>query len=212
MANGGNGRQGVKITIIAEGKTEKVFLNHLREFLSTRLAGRMPTLAPNVYNGRIPTGEKLRRRVTELLRHPSDHVIALTDVYTGTTPPDFEDAADAKSKMSGWVGQEPRFHPHAAQYEIEAWLLPYWPRIRELARHNQSAPKGDPESINHSSPPTSRLKEVFRRGRGRHSYVKTRDFGKILEGQDLSVAIDCCPELKAMVNTILSVCGGQTIP
>ena len=202
----------MKITIIAEGKTEKVFLSHLREFLSPRLTGRMPSLTPNVYNGRIPTGEKLRRRVTELLRHPSDHVIALTDVYTGTTPPDFRDAAEAKSKMNGWVRHEPRFHPHAAQYEIEAWLLPYWPRIQKLARHNQSAPKGDPESINHSSPPTSRLKEVFRRGSGRHSYVKTRDFGKILEDQDLSVAIDRCPELKALVNTILSVCGGQPIP
>ena len=212
MANGGDGGQSLRITIIVEGQTEKVFLTHLRDFLSHRLAGRMPNLTANTYNGRIPTGEKLRKRVMSLLRESSYHVIALTDVYTGSNPPDFLDAAEARRKMKAWVGNEPRFHPHAAQYEIEAWLLPYWHRIQTLAGHNQSAPTGSPESINHSSPPTTRIREVFRRGGGRNSYVKKRDFGRILKGQDLSVSIGQCPELKALVNTILGVCGGHTLP
>ena len=114
-------------------------------------------------------------------------------------------------RCAEWVGKEPRFHPHAAQYEVEAWLLPYWPQIQKLARHDQSAPSGDPECINHHNPPARRIREVFRRGKSR-DYVKTRDFGKILEGQDLSAAIARCPELKALVNTILNICGGQTIP
>lgn len=31
-------------------------------------------------------------------------------------------AADAKQKMREWVGTEPRFFPHAACHDFEAWL------------------------------------------------------------------------------------------
>ena len=36
--------------------------------------------------------------------------------------------------------------------------------------------------------------------------VKARDAGRILAGEDLSVAIDKCPELKAFVDTIVTIC------
>lgn len=51
----------MKITLIAEGKTEKAFLPHLRKFLENRLTGRMPRLDVNPFDGRIPTAEKLKR-------------------------------------------------------------------------------------------------------------------------------------------------------
>ena len=202
----------MKITLIVEGKTEKVFLPHLRSYLRPLLRD-MPRFDVDPYNHRIPTEDKLRKDVNKLLsgRIPSDHVIALTDVYTGANPPAFSDAEEAKQKMRRWVGNEPRFHPHAAQFEFEAWLIPYWPRIQQLAKHNQAAPSGNPENINHNSPPSRRLEEVFRIGNGRDDYVKVRDAGRILKDQDLSVAIQRCPELKSLVNTILSICGGQTI-
>lgn len=204
----------MKISVIAEGKTEKAFISHLRTFLEPHLTGRMPTLSPNIYDGRIPTGDKLKKRVDHLLNgsNPSDHVIALTDVYTGANQNDFSDASDAKQKMRTWVGQEPRFHPHAAQYDFEAWLLPYWPRIQELARHDRSAPRGNPEKVNKNRPPSKLIIEVFRLGQGRDDYVKSRDINRILENQDLQVSVEQCSELKALVNTILSICGGQTIP
>ncbi|HLO84959.1 MAG TPA: hypothetical protein VK203_08095 [Nostocaceae cyanobacterium] len=37
------------------------------------------------------------------------------------------------------------------------------------------------------------------------SYSKTRDAKKILQGQDLMIAVNACPELKAFINTILSL-------
>ncbi len=143
----------MKISIIVEGKTEKVFIRHLREFLKPRLQGVMPKLDTFPYDGRVPTHKKLKHVVEHLLRgkRASDHVIALTDVYTGANPPDFIDAADAKKKMRRWVGPEPRFHPHAAQYDFEAWLLPYWATIQLLARHNRKAPPGNPERVNHNN-------------------------------------------------------------
>jgi hypothetical protein len=153
----------MKITLIVEGKTEKAFLPHLRKFLENRLTGRMPRLDVNPFDGRIPTAEKLKRNVNILLngKYPSDHVIALTDVYTGSKPPEFSNAEDAKGKMRQWVGDEPRFHPHVALHDFEAWLLPYWSAIQKLAGHNKKAPSGKPETINHTPEMSVRLSIAF---------------------------------------------------
>lgn len=204
----------MKIAFIIEGKTEKAFLPFLREFLKPRLSNNMPNIDPFPYDGPIPKGEKLRRVVSNLLsgQKAADHVIALTDVYTGAQPPEFKNAADAKAKMQQWVGNEPRFHPHAAQYDFESWLLPYWPTIQQLANHNRAAPSGNPEAVNHNNPPAHRIMEIFEIGKCRDSYIKPRDAGRILRDNDLSVAINQCSELKALVNTILSACSGPLIP
>lgn len=203
----------MRIVLMVEGQTEKVFVPVLREFLQQHLLGRMPRLVTDVYDGRIPKEGKLRGKVRLLLndrRQPADAVIALTDVYTGTD--DFSDADDAKAKMRNWVGDEPRFFPHAAQHDFEAWLLPYWDAIKRLSGTNRPQIQGPPEQVNHDQPPAHRLKEIFRLGSKGRDYVKTRDAGRILRGQDLMVSINACSELKEMVNTILRLCNGTAIP
>jgi hypothetical protein len=198
----------LKITVLVEGKTEKAFKPHLLEFLKKRLEGRMPNIDFFLCTGRIDKGDKLRRHVEALLRNgrtPSDAVIALTDVYTGTN--DFADAADAKLKMRSWVGNDPRFYPHAAQHDFEAWLLPFWSDIQKLAGHNKGAPPGPPESVNHNRPPSYHIREIFRIGK-RRDYSKVRDATRILGGKDLAVAANLCPELKSFLNTILTLSGG----
>lgn len=201
----------MKISIIVEGKTERAFMPYLRRYLERHLAGEMPCLDPLPCDGRIPTGEKLNRLIAILLNDGADHVIVLTDVYTGSQPPDFQDAADAKRKMSQWVEEKNRFHPHVAQYDFEAWLLPYWATIQKLSGHNKTAPSGNPELVNHSKPPAYRIKEIFRLGHCR-KYSKVRDASRILQDNDLSVAVSQCSELKAFVNTILGLCGAEVIP
>ena len=97
----------MRVALIVEGKTEKAFTPHLKNYLQRHLANNMPRIDVNPHDGRIPTNDKLKRLVAALLgdsRRPADHVIALTDVYTGSRPPDFVDAADAKNKMRQWVG------------------------------------------------------------------------------------------------------------
>jgi len=198
----------VKITILVEGKTEKAFKTHLLDFLRSRLAGRMPNVDPFPYDGRIPKEDKLRRVVEALLRNgktPSDAVIALTDVYTGTN--DFVDAADAKQKMRAWVGNNDKFHPHAAQHDFEAWLLPFWGDIQALAGHNRQAPPGAPETVNHTRPPSHHIREIFRIWSCRDDYSKPRDANRILRGKDLTIPASRCPELKAFLNTILTLSG-----
>ncbi|MEK7353719.1 MAG: DUF4276 family protein [Chloroflexota bacterium] len=204
----------MRIAIIMEGKTEQAFLPHLRSYLKNYLTGNMPKLDPVIYDGRIPVGDKLKRVVENLLsdsRSPADYVIALTDVYTGTTPPDFKDALDAKNKIRQWVNGVTRFYPHAAQYDFESWLLPYWSDIQRLAGHNTAAPAGNPESIDHGNPPSHRIKQIFRVGSSSHDYVKARDAGRILRDNDLTVSVNQCSELKAFVNTIITLCGSPPI-
>jgi hypothetical protein len=200
----------MKIAILVEGKTETGFKAHLIEFLKGRLAGHMPRLDMVPYDGRIPKQDKLRRTVELLLSTgmpAADAVIALTDVYTGTA--DFKDAADAKAKMQNWVGPNDRFFPHVAQHDFEAWLLPYWDNIRKIAGHNRKAPAGSPESVDHARPPSYHIREIFRIGKCRDAYSKPRDANRILQGQDLMIAAKQCPELRAFLNTILTLSGGQ---
>ena len=203
----------MRIALMMEGETERVFLPHLRKFLEPRLKGSMPKLSPSVYDGRIPTQGTLKRRVELLLsdrKQPADAVIALTDVYTGNR--EFTDAEDAKKKMRQWVGPNHKFYPHAAVHDFEAWLLPYWDDIRKLAGSNLAVPSHQPESVNHAKPPSAWLKDVFRTGAGKRSYVKTRDANRILSDKDLTVAANACPELKSFLNTILNLCNSAPLP
>lgn len=195
----------MNIAILVEGATEVAFREELRKFLQTRLEQQMPRLKFIPQNGRIPKEEKLRRVVENLLigNNACDAVIALTDVYTGTK--DFQDAADAKAQMKKWVGNNPKFYPHTALHDFEAWLLPYWNTIQALAKHKRSAPSGSPETVNHHKPPSYHLKEIFKSG-GRQDYNKPIHGKKILEKNDLMIAIQACPELKAFVNQIISLC------
>lgn len=203
----------MKIAILVEGETEKAFRDSLRYFLESRLAQRMPKLQFVPQNGRLPKQEKLKRVVEALFigKNAVDAVIALTDVYTGTD--DFVDAKDAKEKMKAWVGNNPKFYPHVAPYDFEAWLLPFWSTIQELAGHNKSAPKGQPEQVNHNKPPSEHIKEIFESGSKRRSYSKTRDGKRILEKNkhNLMISVQACPELKAFINTILMLCDGELI-
>jgi hypothetical protein len=196
-----------RIAILVEGKTEAAFKPVLLNYLQRRLAGNMPKLDFVPQDGRIPKEAKLKRQV-ELLLRENDWVIALTDVYAGSIPRDFEDANDAKAKMQMWVGTEPRFRHHAAQYEFEAWLLAYWPRIQRLSGCDDPCPSLNPETVDHDKPPAQRLAEVFRKGKKRR-YSKVLLAQEILRDQDLAVSAACCPELRAFLGTILQFSGGS---
>lgn len=197
----------MKIAILVEGETEIAFKGKLHSFLQPILDQKMPKLKFISENGRIPTKDKLKRKVENLLSgtKASQAVIALTDVYTGTK--DFQDAEDAKVKMRQWVGNNPDFYPHVALHDFEAWLLPYWETIQKLADHNLSCPSPSPETVNHDNPPSKRIEDIFERGQCKKSYNKPRHGKDILEKNDLEIAIQSCPELKNFINTIISLSG-----
>ena len=205
----------MKIAILIECPTEKAFKPFLVAFLKQYLAGRMPSLDFVPQDGGLPTGDKLRRVVENLLhdrKRPADAVIALTDVYTGTNPPMFADASDAKQKMTAWAGNHSLFFAHAALHDFEAWLIPYWTKIQKLAKSNRVRPGQNPESVNHNHPPAYQLKEIFRIGGRPKHYSKVIDAPRILRGESLLTAINECAELKQFVNRIVSLCGGTELP
>jgi len=202
------------IAIIVEGESEdRILKPALQAFVQQRIPGNTPRITMRKCKGRIPTEDKLRRMVENLLasRNPAvDAVIALTDVYTGTR--EFENAEDAKAKMREWVGPNDRFFPHAAQYELEAWLLPYWDTICRIAGVGNAKPiSTNPESVNHDNPPSKRLESLFGSGQKKQNYIKTVHGLKILDGQDLTVAANACPQLKAFLNTILTLCEAEPL-
>lgn len=204
----------MRIAVLVEGRTEKAFKPVLHSFLKTRIAGSMPKLDIVPYDGLIPTGSKLKGIVRRLLHaqvRSAQAVIALTDLYTGTHPPRFATAEDAKQKLQSWANAEGKFFAHVAAHDFEAWLLPYWKKIQILTGSNLAAPAVHPESVNHNQPPSRWLADIYRQGSRTKSYVKTRDAGRILKDEDLLVAINACPELKAFVNRILQLANGELI-
>ena len=200
----------MRIAILVEGATEVAFKEKLRKFLQSRLEQKMPRLDFKPQHGGIPKERDLKGIVENFLDNDGyDAVIALTDVYTGK--PDFKDANDAKEKMMTWVDKNPSFYPHTALHDFEAWLLPYWTTIQKRAKHNRSAPSGLPETVNHQKPPSYCIKEIFSLGQCKRDYNKVIDGKAILEKNDLMIAIQACPELKAFVNRIISLCDEEKI-
>jgi len=200
----------MRIAILVEGATEVAFKEKLRKFLQSRLEQKMPRLDFKPQHGGIPKEKKLKVIVENLLDNDGyDAVIALTDVYTGK--PDFKDANDAKETMMTWVDNNPNFYPHTALHDFEAWLLPYWKTIQKRAKHNLSAPSGSPETVNHQKPPSYWIKEIFSTGQCRRDYDKVIDGVAILKNNDLMIALKACPELKAFVNRIISLCDEDKI-
>jgi len=199
----------MKIAILVEGATGAAFKKRLCEFLQSRLEQK-PKLRFIRQDSPIPKEGKLKKIVENFLDNDGyDAVIALTDVYTGKQ--DFKDANDAKDKMMTWVDNNPNFYPHTALHDFEAWLLPYWTTIQKLAKHNRSAPSGSPETVNHQKPPSYWIKEIFRTGKRGKDYNKVIDGMAILKNNDLMIAIKACPELKAFVNRIISLCDEEKI-
>jgi hypothetical protein len=113
--------------------------------------------------------------------------------------------------MMIWVDKNPKFYPHTALHDFEAWLLPYRTTIQKLAKHNRSATSGSPETVNHQKPPSYWIKEIFSSGKREKDYNKVIDEMAILEKNDLMIAIKYCPELKAFVNRIISLCEEEKI-
>jgi len=200
----------VKIILIVEGETESALKQHLKSFLDqrARAAGKSPVRLET--RGEMTLDRnKLRGRVRRELRG-SDvvGVVGLIDVF-----PEFSNAAEAKAFLRNAAGNEPRFYAHAAQFDVEAWLLPYWDDICRRIRVRQSPPGGNPEMVDNLNPPAYRLKALYQRSRPKpRKYVKTTEMYAILKGKDLTIAAARCPEFKAFLNTLLALSDLEPLP
>ena len=198
------------IVLMVEGATEAALKQHLKAFLDQRAqAAGQPRVRLETRDIVSIAEHKLGHRVRLELARPSvTAVVGLIDVH-----PRFEDATEAKAYLVEAAGGHPRFHAHAAQYDVEAWLLPYWEDICRRVDVQQAPPGGNPEMVDRSNPPAYRLGELYRRAKPRpRKYVKTTEMYAILQGKDLIVAAGQCSEFKAFLNTLLTLSDLAPLP
>jgi hypothetical protein len=197
------------IVLMVEGDTEKALKQHIKAFLDDRAR------ASNKPYVRLVTRElvniapqRLAHRVRLELRDPGvEAVVGLIDVF-----PRFKSAAEAKAYLADAVNH-PSFYAHAAQYDVEAWLLPYWEDICRRVGVHQSPPGNNPEWVDQMRPPAYHLETLYRRARPRpRKYVKTTEMYAILKGKDLTFAANRCPEFKAFLNTLLVLSDLSSLP
>jgi hypothetical protein len=191
------------IILLVEGDTETALKEHLKHFLDQRAAmeGR-PKVALRTKSVTYNSA-KLRGRIRLELSDPEvAAVVSLVDVY-----PNFRSATEAKAFLNEAAEYNSRFHAHAAQYDVEAWLLPYWDAICKRLGVQRSAPGRQPEQVNLDLPPSQRLQELYRLARPPRKYVKPIEMASILRGKDLTIAADQCPEFRSLLNTLLTLSG-----
>lgn len=198
----------MSIVLLLEGKTERACVPVLKAFLDSvaEQEGKPRTrLASKDYSGsEVHDTEQVQRDVTRHLGTADvAGVVLLTDVC-----PRFRTAEGAKAHYQG-IRPADRFRAHCALHDFEAWLLPYCDRIHQ--RLGKRPPKHarwpQPERVDLDKPPSKQLADLFQAaGRG---YRKTVDAPEILKGQDLAVAAEACPELRAFLNSLLEFAGLQ---
>jgi hypothetical protein len=196
----------VRIVLFVEGETERACAPVLKRLLDDIAAAESRAkvhLDVRALKGtRILDGERVAEDAKGYLVRPDVLGVAvLVDVR-----PEFGSAEEAMGAYTSRF-RDTRFRAHCALHDFEAWLLPYWERVfREAKRPApKRCPWPSPEVVNLAKPPSRVLSEdVFT---GKPAYRKTVHAPRILEGQDLRVAAEACPQLRAFLNTLLEFAG-----
>ena len=200
----------MKIVVICEGATEAALRSVLGEFLTSRSGGKQRTGVKLLnLKGKL-LREKLGTLVDLQVAAPDvAGVIALTDVY-----PAFKNAKVAKAELTKRAGgnHDGKFRAHAAQFELEAWLLPHWDDIAKKLGVNAKAPGANPEQVNGQKPPSHHLDDLFRRAKGnKDRYEKGTDAARWLTQERLERSAKDCPELRAFLNSLLEFAGAAAL-
>lgn len=199
----------MKIVVLCEGATEEALKQGLREFVQSRAEG-VGRVGIETRSLDGPVLRKKLARLVELNLAKSDvlGVVALTDVY-----PDFDNAKEAKDALRRFAGSgqaDAKFRPHAAQFDVEAWIMPFWPQIGMHLGVKAASPGARPEEINTQRPPSHHLRELYAKAKQR--YEKVIDGAKWLTAEKLGTAAGHCPELKSFLNSLLELAGADKLP
>lgn len=190
------------IFLLVEGETERALTRKIKEFLDKRAEAhgqpksalksrKIKSIKP------VPLGKQIE---LQLRTSGVTAVVALLDVY-----PDFKHANEAKRFLLNAARSADSFYAHAAQYDVEAWLLPFWDDICKRIGVKQKSPGHNPEQVNRTKPPSYHLKELYKRAKPPRKYSKTLEMPAILKNKDLAKSADACPELKKLLNTLLKL-------
>ena len=202
----------MSIVLLVEGGTERALTDKIKEFLDQRAeAHGLPRIALQTRKIKSINPDALGRQIELQLQTPGiTAVVGLIDVF-----PKFRNAGEAKNflrRTANKAGVTQGFYAHAAQYDVEAWLLPYWEDICRHVGVKQGSPSGNPEQVNDIRPPSYHLKDLYQRAKPPHKYVKTTEMPAILKNKDLTISANACPELKSLLNTLLTLSDLPLLP
>lgn len=200
----------MRFVLLVEGKTERrAAAEFLKRWLDPRL--NQPVGIQVVpFDGYADLVSKMATRARMHLEGPQQGeiiaVIGLLDLYGPTFYPSErmsaqERCAWGRQHFQKGVGHE-RFRIFFAVHEFEAWLLSE-PEI--FPREVQAAlPKAvaHPEQVNFDVPPARLLDGIYKQHTKR-GYKKTTYGAQLFAKLDPSVAVNKCPNLKAMVDEML---------
>ena len=199
----------MRIVVLCEGKSDAALRDGLRDFVHRRLPpGLMrPGIQPMALDGYLTQGKSARQVKRQLSDPGVIGVVALTDVY-----PKFKDARSAKAEIAKHLGagvDTTRLRCHAAQYDLEAWLLPFWDEIANKLNVSAKSPGSNPEAVNGQNPPSFRFKALFERVEDK--YDKVLDAAKYLTADRIERSYKKCPELKEFLNSLLAFAGAPLL-
>ena len=197
----------MRIVLLCEGKTERAFKVALKGFLDRHCEEEQhPRVGLDAIELKGPRAWDCERIVDRLeMNAPKSDVlgvVGLVDVY-----PRFSDAKEAREYLRNCVKNSDlkgRFHAHAAQHDVEAWLLPFWNDICRRLSVSAKMPRANPEDVNNGKPPSKHLAELY--SRARRTYEKVIEAPRILKGHQIEEAATKCPELQSLLNTLKVLC------
>jgi len=190
----------VKVVLICEGPTDRALVPGLRELIQKQMPDRGRIgLKSHPLNG--PVYRAKLARIVDLHGSSADVVgiIALTDVY-----PEFKDAEEAKNRLATLVEKceyVRKFRAHAAQFDVEAWLIPSWQDIARSLNVSRQAPAAHPEQIDLDKPPSFHLADLYQAAK--RNYSKPIAARRWFSAENLERAADQCTQLKALLDSIL---------
>jgi hypothetical protein len=201
----------MKFILLVEGYSERdAAAQFLKKWLDPKLSQRV-RVTPHRFHGYGDFWNKAVKVAQDYLRSPEANqilgVIGLLDLYGPKFYPKESSAARvrlewATAKFEQDVNHE-KFRMFFAVHEFEAWILSQ-PSILPFSLSTQDSRRIQrPEEVDFESPPSSVLVDLYKRNS--RTYKKRVQGKQLLERLDPEVAYQKCPNLKKMLDTMLSL-------
>lgn len=205
----------MKFVLFVEGHTEqKAVPQFLKRWLDPQLTKSVGVQAVK-FEGWAEFKRNVKKKADWYLEGAGSTdviaVVGLLDLYGPTFYPDNEETAAKRVK---WASQHfekrvnhERYRHFCAVHEVEAWLLSEPSLFHRDIQAILPQKVKTPEKVNFDEPPAQLLDRVFKQGM-RKGYKKVV-YGYGLFGKlDPTIAYSKCPNLKALLDTMLDLAKG----
>ena len=202
----------MKFILLVEGDTEKAAVrDFFKRWLDPRLDNRVGIQVVR-FQGYAKLVKQLVTKARMHLQGPGcDTVIAVIGLLDLYGPDFYPNHASTAEERYQWAVDHfesqvdrPKFRMFFAVHEFEAWLLSQ-PSVFPNELRSAIEPKSShPETVNFDEPPSKVLKSVYRERLNR-SYKKTTYGKDLFRRLDPEVAVQRCPRLKSMLETMLQL-------